>query len=228
MQKVMERRRFVTVLREIRQSVLDTALKLKQYGLVVVAGGTVCVKDPETNLIAITPSGMDYDEMTWEDVCIIDDELNVVDSRRKISVASDMFVEIFKARKDLTAVIHTHSRYATSFSCIDKEIPVLTTTQANICGGPVPIVKPLHPGPHDAPYLKRIVDTLGEGYAVNLMNHGPVCVGETLEKCLEVAITIEVTAHNAFIANTLGSPYILSLDEAKIAFDHCNKSVGQK
>lgn len=215
------------MLRELREKVLEAARKLRLYGLVVIAGGTVCAKDEETGYIAITASGMDYDDMTWEDVCIIDEELNIIDSRRKISVASDMFTEILKARKDVGAVIHTHSRYATSFACIGEEIPVITTTQANLCGGGVPVVRPIHPGPHTDDYLQNIVDTLGDGMACNLINHGPVCVGRTLEECLEVAVTIEVTAQNAFIAKTMGEPYILNDEEIEIAYSYCKKAVGQ-
>lgn len=216
------------MLRELREQVLSTAKKLREYNLVVIAGGTVCARDPETGYIAITASGMDYDDMSWEDICIIDDEMNVIDGKRRISVASDMFIEVMKARKDINAVIHTHSRYATSFACVGKEIPVVTTTQGNICGGPIPVVKPLHPGPHDAAYLKRIVDGFGEkGYGCNLQNHGPVCGGKNLTECLEVAVTIEVTAQNYVIAKALGEPLLLNEDETKIAFDFCHSAVGQ-
>lgn len=216
------------MLEELRKQVLDTAKKLREYDLVVLAGGTVCARDFETGYIAITASGMDYDDMTWEDVCVIDIDLNVIDSRRKISVASDMFTEIMKARPDVGAVIHTHSRYATAFAALSMEIPVVTTTQANLAGGPVPVVKPIHPGPHTPEYLKNIVDTLGSGMACNLMSHGPVVVGRDLMECLEVAITIEVTAHTAFIAEQMGAPYILSGEETALAYKYCKSSVGQK
>ncbi len=216
------------MLKELRQDVLKIAKKLREYSLVVAAGGTVCARDPETGYFAITASGMNYDDMTWEDICIIDEELNVIDGKRKVSVASDMFIEIMKARKDINSVIHTHSLYATSFACIGEDIPVVTTTQANICGGPVPVVKPLHPGPHNAKYLQRIVDAFGQkGYACNLQNHGPVCGGKNLEVCLEVAVTIEVTAQNYVIAKSIGKPFLLSEEETKIAFEFCQGSVGQ-
>lgn len=216
------------MLRELREEVLLTAKKLREYGLVVIAGGTVCARDPESGYIAITASGMDYDDMTWEDICVINEDMRVIDGKRKISVASDMFIEIMKARTDIHSVIHTHSRYATSFACVGQEIPVVTTTQANICGGPVPVVKPIHPGPHDAAYLQRIVDGFGEkGYACNLQNHGPVCGAGSLKECLEVAVTIEVTAQNYFISKFLGTPYVLDAQETKEAYDFCHNSVGQ-
>lgn len=215
------------MLKELRKEVMKTANKLIEYKLVVMAGGTVCARDPETGYVAITASGMNYDEMTWEDVAVIDLDLNIIESRRKISVASDMFVEILKNRRDLNAVIHTHSIYATSFASLGKEIPVITTTQANLVGGSVPVVKPLHPGPHTPEYLKNIVDTLGKGMTCNLMGHGPIVTGRTLNECLENAVTIEITAQNAFIAYQLGEPYILNEKETKIAYDYCKRAVGQ-
>lgn len=215
------------MLKELREEVLEAARKLRRYNLVVIAGGTVCARDKESGYIAITASGMDYDEMTWEDVCLIDIDLNIIDSRRKISIASDMFTEIMKTRPDVGAVIHTHSRYATAFATLGKEIPVITTTQANLVGGPVPVVKPIHPGPHTPEYLKNIVDTLGKGMACNLQNHGPVVVGKDLKECLEVAITVEVTAHTAFLAYQMGQPYILNSEQIELAYKYCKKSVGQ-
>lgn len=215
------------MLKELREEVLEVARKLTRYNLVALAGGTVCARDKESGYIAITGSGMDYDDMTWEDVCIIDIDLNIIDGRRNISVASDMFTEIMKAKPDVGAVIHTHSRYATAFATLGKEIPVVTTTQANLVGGPVPVVTPIHPGPHTPEYLNNIVDTLGTGLACNLENHGPVVVGKDLKECLEVAVTIEITAHIASIAYQMGQPYILNSEQTELAYKYCKNSVGQ-
>ena len=143
-------------------------------------------------------------------------------------MASDMFTEILRARPDIGAVIHTHSKYAVGFASLGREIPVVTTTQANLVGGPVPVVKPIHPGTHTQEYLRNIVNTLGKGMACNLMNHGPVVAGRDLKECLEIAVTVEVTANNAFIAYQMGVPYILSPDETDTAYKYCKKSVGQK
>lgn len=215
------------MLKELREEVLETARKLRSYNLVVIAGGTVCARDKESGYIAITASGMNYDEMTWEDICLIDIDLNIIQSRRKISIASDMFTEIMKARPDVGAVIHTHSRYATAFAALGKEVPVITTTQANLVGGPVPVVKPIHPGSHTPEYLKNIVDTLGEGMACNLASHGPIVVGKDLKECLEVAVTVEVTAHTASIAYQIGQPYILNPQQTELAYKYCKECVGQ-
>lgn len=216
------------MLADLRQAVIETARKMKENGLVELAGGTVCAVDKETSLVAITPSGMEYDDMQPEDVCLVNYELELVDGTLKPSVASDMFTEIIKARPDIGAVIHTHSSYATAFASVNKEIPVITTTQANLVGGPVPVVRPLHPGPHTKEYLDNIVKTLGNGKAVNLMCHGPIVVGDDLDDCLAVAVTIESTAAIAIKAAALGDPVCLSQDDTLIAYNYCRKAVGQK
>ena len=215
------------MLKDLRERVLGAAKKLREYDLIVMAGGTVAARDPESGYVVITPSGMEYDDLTWEDVCVIDMDLNKVDGRRRHSIASDMFVEILKARPDVNAVTHSHSKYATAFACLGREIPVLTTTQANLVGGPVPCTKWVHPGPHTAEYLADIVETMGTGYACNIRNHGLLAAGRTVEEAIENLITCEVTAHTCFVAEQLGKPYCLTPDETKEGFDFCKSAVGQ-
>ena len=217
----------MAMLGDLRKRVLIAAKKLREYDLIVMAGGTVGARDPETGLVVMTPSGMEYDDLTWEDMVVIDKDLKKVDGARKQSVCSDMFTEIFKARPDINAVCHSHSRYATAFACCGMEIPVLTTTQGNLVGGPVPCTHWVHPDPHEPAYLKDIVDTIGNGFACNLRNHGPVVCGRTVEEAIENIITVEVTAETTFIARQLGEPYILSPDEARRAYEFCKGAVGQ-
>jgi len=218
----------MAMLEDLRRRVLIAAKKLREYDLIVMAGGTVAARDPQTGLVVITPSGMEYDELTFEDMVVIDGDLRKVDGKRKQSVCSDMFMEIFKARPDIGAVCHSHSRYATAFACCNMEIPVITTTQGNLVGGPVPCTHWVHPDPHEPGYLKDIVDTIGKGFACNLRNHGPVVCGRTVEEAIENIITVEITAETAFIARRLGEPYILSEYETRRAFEFCKSAVGQK
>jgi len=217
----------MAMLQDLRRRVLIAAKKLREYDLIVMAGGTVAAIDPQTGLMVITPSGMEYDDLSWEDMVVVDKNLNKVDGERKQSVCSDMFMEIFKARPDIHAVCHSHSRYATAFACCDMEIPVITTTQGNLVGGPVPCTNWVHPDPHEPGYLKDIVDTIGKGFSCNIRNHGPIVCGRTVEEAIENTITVEVTAETAFIAGQLGQPYILSKDETRRAFEFCKSAVGQ-
>lgn len=217
----------MAMLENLRRRVLVAAKKLREYDLIVMAGGTVAAMDRETGYMVITPSGMEYDDLTWEDMVVVDKELKKVDGARKQSVCSDMFMEIFKARPDIGAVCHSHSRYATAFACCNMEIPVITTTQGNLVGGPVPVTHWVHPDPHEPGYLKDIADTIGKGFACNIRNHGPVVCGRTVEEAIENIITVEVTAETTFIARQIGQPYILTEDETRRAFEFCKSAVGQ-
>ena len=215
------------MLEQLRQSVLKAAKKLREYDLIVMAGGTIAARDPETGYVVITPSGMEYDDLSWEDMCVIDMDLNKIDGIRRCSIASDMFTEILKARPDINAVTHAHSKYATAFACINREIPVITTTHGNLVGGPVPCTSWVHPDPHTPEYLADIVSTMGNGYACNIRNHGLLAAGRTVEEAIENLITCEVSAHICFISEQMGKPYYLSPDETKRAFDFCKSAVGQ-
>ena len=215
------------MLKELRERVLKAARKLREYDLIVMAGGTVAARDPESGFVVITPSGMEYDDLTWEDMCVIDMNLNKIDGKWRHSIASDMFTEILKARSDIHAVTHSHSRYATAFACINREIPVATTTHGNLVGGPVPCTSWVHPDPHTPDYLADIVNTIGTGNACNIRNHGLLACGHTVEESIENLITIESTAQITFIAEQMGKLYILTPEETKRAYDFCKSSVGQ-
>lgn len=218
----------MAMLEELRRRVLIAGKKLRTYDLIVMAGGTVAARDPETGYVVITPSGMEYEELTWEDMCVIDiNTYEVIDGHRKPSCASDMFTKILRERPDILCVTHSHSKYATAFAVVGREIPVATTTHGNLVGGPVAVTHWIHPDPHTPEYLQDIVDTMGDGYAVNIRNHGPVVGGRTVEEAIENIITCEVTAHITFIAEQLGTPAFLTQEEAKRAFDFCKSAVGQ-
>jgi len=163
----------MAMLKELRERVLTAGKKLRTYDLIVMAGGTVAARDPETNLCVITPSGMEYEDLRWEDICVIDiNTFELIDGFRRPSCACDMFTKVLRARPDILCVTHSHSRYATAFAVCNREIPVVTTTHGNLVGGAVPCTHWVHPGPHDEAYLQDIVDTMGDGYAVNIRNHG--------------------------------------------------------
>jgi len=76
----------VAMLKELRERVLAAGKRLRTYNLIVMAGGTVAARDPETNLCVITPSGMEYEDLRWEDMCVIDIETyKLIDGFRRPS-----------------------------------------------------------------------------------------------------------------------------------------------
>ncbi len=213
------------LLADLRQEVLDTALALKTYGLVWMAGGTVCARDPETGYIIVTPSGLDYDRLGPADMIVTDIEMNVVDGSYRPSVALNLWTEILRARPEMHAVVHTHSTHATAFSVTGHELPMVTETMADWFGGSVPVAPYLHV--EDPNFATDPVAVLGGGFGVLLGRHGPITIGRTLHEALERAVTLEEGAKIYFVAKVIGEPKVFSEEEARSSYEYYSQRYGQ-
>ena len=214
------------ILEELRAHVLQTARLLPKYNLVWMAGGTVCARDPQTGYVVVTPSGLDYERLTPDDMTVTDMELNLVEGKFRPSVALNLWISFMRARTELNAVVHTHSPYATAFSVAYQPIPVITETMANWFGQPVQVTRYLSVEDSEFPTLP--VKVMGNGYAVLLGNHGPITVGKTLEHALERAVTLEEAARTYSIARTINVPVTLTEEQARASFDYYHNRYGQK
>ncbi len=214
------------ILEELRAHVLRTALLLPKYNLVWMAGGTVCARDPQTGYVVVTPSGLDYERLTPEDMAVTDMDMNLVEGKHRPSVALNLWTGFMRARPELNAVVHTHSPYATAFSVAYQGIPVITETMADWFGQPVLVTRYL--SVEDPEFSTLPVGVMGDGYAVLLGNHGPITVGRTLEHALERAVTLEEAARTYSIARTLGAPVSLAEEQALASFDYYHNRYGQK
>ena len=214
------------ILEELRAHVLQTARLLPKYTLVWMAGGTVCARDPQTGYVVVTPSGLDYERLTPDDMTVTDMEMNLVEGKFRPSVALNLWISFMRARTELNAVVHTHSPYATAFSVAYQPIPVITETMANWFGQPVQVTRYLSVEDSEFPTLP--VKVMGNGYAVLLGNHGPITVGKTLEHALERAVTLEEAARTYSIARTINVPVTLTEEQARSSFDYYHNRYGQK
>ena len=214
------------ILEELRAHVLQTARLLPKYNLVWMAGGTVCARDPQTGYVVVTPSGLDYERLTPDDMTVTDMEMNLVEGKFRPSVALNLWISFMRARTELNAVVHTHSPYATAFSVAYQSIPVITETMANWFGQPVQVTCYLSVEDSEFPTLP--VKVMGNGYAVLLGNHGPITVGKTLEHALERAVTLEEAARTYSIARTINVPVTLTEEQARASFDYYHNRYGQK
>ncbi len=214
------------ILEELRAHVLQTARLLPKYNLVWMAGGTVCARDPQTGYVVVTPSGLDYERLTPDDMTVTDMDMNLVEGKFRPSVALELWIGFMRARTELNAVVHTHSPYATAFSVAYQPIPVITETMANWFGQPVQVTRYLSVEDPEFPTLP--VEVMGNGYAVLLGNHGPITVGKTLEHALERAVTLEEAARTYSIARTINVPVTLTEEQARASFDYYHNRYGQK
>lgn len=214
------------LLESLRGEVLEAALSLRKFGLVWMAGGTICARDPETGLVAVTPSSLDYESLAPADMIVVDMEMKAVDGRYRPSVATNLWTAILRARPDVHAIVHSHSPYATAFSVAGREIPMITETQADWFGQPVRVARYAHI--EDDHFVTAPVDALGDGFGVLLGQHGPITVGENLHHALERAVTLEEAAKTYIAAAAFGPVPELTLEQSKRSFDYYQNRYGQR
>lgn len=213
------------LLANLRQEVLEIAHTLRTYGLVWMAGGTVCARDPESGYVVVTPSGLDYSSLNPGDMIVTDIDMNVIDGAYRPSVALNLWTEILRARPKIHAIVHTHSTHATAFSVTGQTLPMVTETMADWFGGSVEVAPYLHV--EDQAFTTKPVEVLGDGFAVLLGRHGPITIGENLHDALERAVTLEEGAKIYYVAKVIGEPRLFTEAEARSSFEYYSQRYGQ-
>ncbi|HOJ01474.1 MAG TPA: class II aldolase/adducin family protein [Anaerolineaceae bacterium] len=186
-----------------KKEVFDTTLKLVEIDLIRLSSGNISVRLPDNN-IAITPSGVPYDQMAPEDIVIMDLTGKKLEGEFKPSSEKALHNEIYKAKPDVHAVVHTHSVYAIAFSSVGMELPVMCIELLS-AGAPIPVAAYRCPGTEevgidaaqyfvDRPRLKGLL----------LKNHGLVAIGKNLNDAYQNAYKIETGAEIYHLALQTG------------------------
>ena len=110
------------LLQEERETVVEYSRKMAESGLCPGTSGNLSILERKSGYVAITPSGMDYMSLTPEDITVIDLYANVIDGKRKPSSEWALHTEFYKAKPDISSVIHTHSMYACVFAAIGEPL----------------------------------------------------------------------------------------------------------
>lgn len=195
------------VMEEIRNEIVTFGVRMLRSGLTRGTGGNLSVIDRTSGLLAISPSGIPYDELESEDIPVLDLSGNVVEGGNRPSSEKDLHLEIYRRRDDVGAVVHTHSTFATTVACLGWEIPAVHYL-VGYAGKKVPIA------PYETfgtPALARAVaDVLGTEFnAALLANHGMVSVGRDLPAAFNVAEEIEFVAELYYRTNCVDEPVLL-------------------
>lgn len=183
----------------------ETARRMAALGLVTGSAGNVSMRlrSPEgPPLMAITASGVPYDDMTAEDVVVVDFDLEPVEGEKVPSSESLLHVEVYRARPDVGAVIHTHSLFATVAAVAGMEIPPIVDEMMVYIGGPVKVAEYGPPGSPEV--AARVREALGDRKAALIRNHGAVGVGRDLREALDICALVERTAQVFVFCSLLG------------------------
>jgi L-fuculose-phosphate aldolase len=184
---------------ELRAELCETLRRMAAGGLVLGAAGNASARAGE--IAAISPSGLWYDTLRPEDVCLVEEDGTILEGPRP-SVELPMHLAVLAARPETGAVVHTHSAYATALSRVVDEIPVVEPEQAALVGGPVPVAPPVPSG--TAELGEAVLAAAGERSAVVVRDHGPVCFGTDLSGALACAFAVEENARIYALARLLG------------------------
>lgn len=192
------------LLKELRTQVIEIARRISREGLVRATAGNVSAFDRDRGLLAITPSGMDYEALRPADIPVLDLDGNVRDGDRRPSVEHPLHRALLRHRPDAGAVIHTHAPHATAFACMNRDLPVISTEVAAMTGAVVRVAPYAESGTDEI--AAGAVAAMGDSRAALLAHHGVVAIGRDLREAYAVAWGVETAAHLYLLARMLGQP----------------------
>ncbi len=192
---------------ELKEKVWRANLDLVKHDLVILTWGNVSSIDQDEGIIAIKPSGVSYEELKPDDIVIVDREGKVIEGTLTPSSDTPAHLEIYKSFDEISAVVHTHSEYATIFAQAKREIPCLGTTHADYFHGPVPVTRMVTPKETEEDYEKNTGRVIIERFsdlsphempAVLVAGHGPFTWGRNPDEAVKNSVALEKVAKMAW------------------------------
>ena len=197
------------MLKKLKHAVYEANMELPHRGLVTYTWGNVSGIDRERGLVVIKPSGVSYDELTPDDLVVLDLDGKVVDGKLNPSSDTKTHLELYKAFPEIGGIVHTHSSYATSWAQTGRSIPCYGTTHADYFYGEIPCVRCLTKEEINSAYeentghlivseFKRMKKDVMAVPAVLCKNHGPFSWGKDAKEAVHNAVVLEEVAKMAY------------------------------
>ena len=191
------------MLENLKIQVCQANLELEKRNMIIYTWGNVSGIDRQKEIVAIKPSGVSYDELTFDKIVLLDLEGNVVDGDLKPSSDAPTHLELYRNFKDIGGICHSHSPNATMWAQACKDIPCFGTTHADYFYGSIPVTDKMTDEEIKKDYelntgkviVRRFmnIDPL-QIPSVLVANHGPFSWGKAPESAVENAVVLEQIA----------------------------------
>ena len=204
------------------EAVLEANRALPAHGLAPLTWGNASGIDRDRGVVAIKPSGVAYDELTAEDIVVLDLAGTVKTDGRRPSTDTPTHLALYREFEEIGGIVHTHSTWSVAWAQAQREIPLLGTTHADLCAHPIPLTRALTEAEIAEDYEGAtgtvLVETIARRGPSELpcalvRGHAPFCWGASPAKAVEVAVTLEEVARMALLT-TLLDPAAESLQAA--------------
>lgn len=197
------------MLQQLKDKVFKANLALVRHGLVIFTWGNVSAIDPESRLVVIKPSGVSYDEMTADDMVVVDLDGNVVEGHLNPSSDTPTHLALYRAWPEIGGIVHTHSTYATAWAQAGKSIPAIGTTHADYFHNEIPCTGDMSEQEVKEAYELETGNVIVRRFedinpvhtpGVLVKNHGPFAWGKDCDEAVHNAVVLEQVAKMAYLA----------------------------
>jgi len=198
------------ILEKEREQVIEYSLKLLSEGLTNGTAGNVSIFNREEGLVAISPTGVNYSELTPEMISIVDLDGKLIEGL-KPSSELEMHMILYRNREDVNAVIHTHPVYTTVLACLRQDLPAIDYMIAVTGATKVRCAEYASYGTKEL--AENAYKAMGSSLAVILANHGLTTAGKDIANAFNITVQVEYISNLYIKAKNIGEPIILPDDE---------------
>ena len=203
-------------LQKAKEEVLWGCRLMVERGYLLGTVGNLSARADGTDLVVITPTSLPYDTMTEEDLVVVNLNGEIVSGKHQPSIECSMHLGVYRARPELLALVHTHSKYATTVSLI-KELdimPAIDTEQSLYLCGDINIVPFAFPGSKElAEYVK---EGIGTNAGLLMANHGALGVGISMKDAVIASDIIERNSEMYLLLKAGGFDYKPMTEDYKV------------
>jgi len=198
------------ILKKEREQVIEYSLKLLSEGLTNGTAGNVSIFNREKGLVAISPTGVNYSELTPEMISIVDLDGKLIEGL-KPSSELEMHMILYRNREDVNAVIHTHPVYTTVLACLRQDLPAIDYMIAVTGATKVRCAEYASYGTKKL--AENAYKAMGSSLAVILANHGLTTAGKDIANAFNITVQVEYISNLYIKARNIGEPIILPDNE---------------